>query len=445
MNWRSPLELAIRLINWVWAHRPVCEGSGALDAPLRQRVWHSAWLHMLGHRPQVLEGLLREQPPDRRGGRRVRRRQLLRRRSRSPARWRDESAAILEREIARADLRRRREPGAGLRLSPVRARVLPAGRPASAAGRAASSPTPTGSASRRCWSSRARCGEGGEQRARLRRRGRRLRARPRRPRGDARGLLATGAVIFRRADFKQWSGGPARVGPLAARARTRRSCAATVADAAGVRASVPRASRTPATTCCSAAGPGAPSASACSSTAASWASGRSRRTATRTRSACTLRAFGTDVLVDPGTYDYFTHPEWRRYFRSTQAHNTVEVDGLDQSQQLGLFLWGARAQRALPRVPLGRQGRRGLRRARRVPDGCPTPSFTAGPCAWKRPCGRSPCWTRSRPKAGIASPSASTWPSTAWWRRATPTTSRSAWPTRASSCSTWTRVWRSRP
>lgn len=57
----------------------------------------------------------------------------------------------------------------------------------------------------------------------------------------------------------------------------------------------------------------------------------------------TLRAFGEDVLVDPGTYDYFSHPDWRRYFRSTRAHNTVEIDGLDQSTMDGPFLWGRRA------------------------------------------------------------------------------------------------------
>ena len=56
-----------------------------------------------------------------------------------------------------------------------------------------------------------------------------------------------------------------------------------------------------------------------------------------------VRAFGVDVLVDPGTYDYFTFPEWRRYFRSTRAHNTIALDGQDQSAQLGLFLWGRRA------------------------------------------------------------------------------------------------------
>jgi hypothetical protein len=57
----------------------------------------------------------------------------------------------------------------------------------------------------------------------------------------------------------------------------------------------------------------------------------------------TLRAFGSDVFVDPGTYDYFSHPAWRAYFRSTSAHNTLVVDGLDQSVMLGPFLWGTRA------------------------------------------------------------------------------------------------------
>ena len=58
----------------------------------------------------------------------------------------------------------------------------------------------------------------------------------------------------------------------------------------------------------------------------------------------TLRAFGRDVLVDPGTYDYFSYPKWREYFRSTRAHNTVVIDGRDQSEMLGPFLWGRRAE-----------------------------------------------------------------------------------------------------
>jgi len=56
-----------------------------------------------------------------------------------------------------------------------------------------------------------------------------------------------------------------------------------------------------------------------------------------------IRIGGRDILVDPGTYDYFRWPEWREYFRSTRAHNTVVVDGLDQSTMTGPFLWGQRA------------------------------------------------------------------------------------------------------
>ena len=59
----------------------------------------------------------------------------------------------------------------------------------------------------------------------------------------------------------------------------------------------------------------------------------------------TVRAGGVDVLVDPGTYDYFTFPDWRRYFRSTRAHNTLGIDGVDQSAQLGLVSVGPPGRR----------------------------------------------------------------------------------------------------
>lgn len=57
-----------------------------------------------------------------------------------------------------------------------------------------------------------------------------------------------------------------------------------------------------------------------------------------------LSVGGEEVLVDPGTYAYHTEPEWRRYFRSTRAHNTVLVDGLDQSLQSGNFMWSRHAE-----------------------------------------------------------------------------------------------------
>ncbi len=46
-----------------------------------------------------------------------------------------------------------------------------------------------------------------------------------------------------------------------------------------------------------------------------------------------------EILIDPGTYAYHTEPGWRRYFRGTSAHNTVGIDGQDQSQQAGNFMW----------------------------------------------------------------------------------------------------------
>ncbi|HXY43284.1 MAG TPA: alginate lyase family protein, partial [Acidimicrobiales bacterium] len=57
-----------------------------------------------------------------------------------------------------------------------------------------------------------------------------------------------------------------------------------------------------------------------------------------------VRYGGVDVLADPGTYCYHGEPAWRRYFRSTLAHNTIEVAGEDQSVPGGAFLWVAAAQ-----------------------------------------------------------------------------------------------------
>jgi len=51
-----------------------------------------------------------------------------------------------------------------------------------------------------------------------------------------------------------------------------------------------------------------------------------------------------EILVDPGTYAYHTQPEWRRYFRSTRAHNTVFIDDEDQSVQAGNFMWSHHAR-----------------------------------------------------------------------------------------------------
>ncbi|WP_406166091.1 alginate lyase family protein [Streptomyces sp. NBC_00996] len=57
-----------------------------------------------------------------------------------------------------------------------------------------------------------------------------------------------------------------------------------------------------------------------------------------------VRHDGVDVLADPGTYCYHGQPEWRQYFRSTLGHNTLQVDGGDQSVSGGPFLWTRHAQ-----------------------------------------------------------------------------------------------------
>lgn len=55
--------------------------------------------------------------------------------------------------------------------------------------------------------------------------------------------------------------------------------------------------------------------------------------------AFTLSMGGHEFLIDPGTYSYHTDRKWRDYFRGTGAHNTLRVDGEDQSVKGGNFLW----------------------------------------------------------------------------------------------------------
>jgi len=65
----------------------------------------------------------------------------------------------------------------------------------------------------------------------------------------------------------------------------------------------------------------------------------------------TLNIDGAPVLVDSGTHAYWRAVRWRDYFRGTSAHNTVRVDGLDQSVGGGRFLWLKKAHARLDAAP----------------------------------------------------------------------------------------------
>jgi hypothetical protein len=59
--------------------------------------------------------------------------------------------------------------------------------------------------------------------------------------------------------------------------------------------------------------------------------------------AITLSAHGAELLVDSGTFVYGGDRAWRDHFRSTAAHNTVRIDGRDQSAPDGTFRWSRAA------------------------------------------------------------------------------------------------------
>jgi hypothetical protein len=68
-----------------------------------------------------------------------------------------------------------------------------------------------------------------------------------------------------------------------------------------------------------------------------------------------VRYDGVDILADPGTYCYHGELTWREWFRSTSAHNTVEIGGVSQSVSGGPFLWNAHARATTLSCNVGEQ------------------------------------------------------------------------------------------
>jgi hypothetical protein len=73
-----------------------------------------------------------------------------------------------------------------------------------------------------------------------------------------------------------------------------------------------------------------------------------------------VRHEGTEILTDPGTYCYSSDPPFRRDYRSTIGHNTLEVLGRDQSISGGPTMWIRHAESRLTSLessPDGNEGR----------------------------------------------------------------------------------------
>jgi hypothetical protein len=66
-----------------------------------------------------------------------------------------------------------------------------------------------------------------------------------------------------------------------------------------------------------------------------------------------LSANGRELLCDPGTFEYGGDGNGRAWFRSTPAHNTLSVDGFDQARATGPFSWSSLPRTKVERWILG--------------------------------------------------------------------------------------------
>ena len=338
MNWRSPLELGIRLINWVWTI-DLIRNSGVIEGELKCRLMNAVYRHVW----DIMRKLSRASSANNHligevAGAFIATSYF--RGMKNAPRWRRRCREILQEEIFRQthDDGGNKEQAVGYELFVLQFFLL-SGLVARWSGE--DFPPPYWSAVERMFEYIGALSEGGENVPMY---------------GDCddgyvldlgcghhdfRAWLSVGAILFGRGDFKAWSGGysePARW--LLGRDGREKFEAIHVPDDDRIRSRAFGESGCYLLQCgrrdeddrisvlfdCGPLGFGA-------------LAGHGHADAL----SLALRAFGKDVLVDPGTYDYFTYPEWRSYFRSTRAHNTVVIDAKDQSEMLGPFLWGRRA------------------------------------------------------------------------------------------------------
>lgn len=339
MNWRSPLELGIRLINWVWA-LDLIRDTDVIPADLERRMLHSAYLHcweisrkysrgssannhLIGEAAGVFvaASYFTEMP--------------------GSQRWREESRAIICEETLRQSYPDgcTREQALGYQLFVLQFLLICG---VVARWRGEDFPAAYWQRLEKMLEFLAHLQSGG-----------------RLPKfgdaddgyvldlggdgGEARQLLAIGASIFGREDFCRIAGDETEplFWMLGSDGRARYKV---IGEDVGPRPLESRDFKDPGYYLLQSGETGSPEAISVLFDCGELGYGAIAAHGHADALSFTVRVGGEDLFVDPGTYDYFTFPEWRRYFRGTRAHNAVMVDGQDQSVMLGPFMWGARTR-----------------------------------------------------------------------------------------------------
>jgi len=342
MNWRSPLELGVRLINWVWAI-DLIRDSGLAGGDFYARFRQSAFLHCWETARKFSKGSSANNHLVGEAAGVYVAASYFKTFRRSEA-WRREAKKILCREIEAQTYRDGciREHGLGYQFFVLQFYIL-----SGLVGRWTGDDYPPAYWERieRMIEFVAALSEGGEQLPMF---GDRddgyvldLGERPE----DVAALLSLGALLFDRSDFKARAKGLSQTALwLLGESAAERFEALPAARAEG--ALVSRSFPESGYHLLQAGKPGEGAVSLffdCAELGYGSIAAHGHADAL----SIALRLERKDVLVDPGTFDYFTYPEWRQYFRKSVSHNTLMVDGMDQSELQGAFLWGRRANATL--------------------------------------------------------------------------------------------------
>jgi hypothetical protein len=339
MNWRSPLELGVRVINWIWALDLIRE-SGQISGALRERVLHAVYLHCWENARKYSQAssannhLVGEAAgvyiacayfPE----------------MRNAAHWKAEARDILAREIGNQSYPDgcTREQALGYQYFVLQFYLL-----CGLVGRWTGDEYPPAYWARieAMLEFVGRLGEGGplplfgdaDDGYVLD-----LGGEPR----DFRALLTIGAVLFRRTDFKRWGGSWSEHAHWLLGQNGHALYESLETEDAGAPVTshaFPASGYYLLQSGTTGAGDQLSVLFDCGELGYGAIAAHGHADAL----SFTLRVNGQEILVDPGTFDYFTYPAWRQYFRSTQAHNTIAIDDTDQSTMRGPFMWSTRAQ-----------------------------------------------------------------------------------------------------